>query len=365
MRPGFVKVISRKERRHFMKKDPLSRFLLVLPLSLTAAWAQQKAEPQHTQFQLVSKQTVEVGELPSYAVKTVPFRFKNKGEKVANINGLISTCPCISATADKMVIQPNEEAVVTLRLDASKVHDAFRRGVWIETNDAENPRLLLSVSGVIRPLFSGLPPMPIRIVSSGKGNVLTNTYTVTATETNLFLGPPVIATNGEIRLVVSVTTNTAQEKAVYTIQTVLTALGSGKSAASASLPIEGRPNQNFRPLTLLFQSVAGATLRVAPSRIMISPASRLLSRQLRVATSEKNADPAALTWAPQIEGVSVQVSPTLMKSSLSVTLSFTPESVEKLTDGKQAKITFSYPNHKPASVEFTRGGKRGALPPLP
>ena len=348
-----------------MKKNPFSRFLLVLPLCFTTVWAQQKAEPQHTQFQLVSKQTVEVGELPSYVVKTVPFRFKNKGEKVANIQGLISTCPCISAAADKMVIQPNEEAIVTLRLDTSKVHDAFRRGVWIETNDADNPRLLLSVSGVIRPLFSGLPPMPIRIVSSGKENVWTNTYTVTATETNLFLGTPVIATNGELRLVVSVTTNTAQDKAVYTIQTILTSLGSGKSAASASFPIVGRPDQNLHPLTLVFQSVVGAALRVAPSKLALSSSGRTLSRQLRVATSEKNADPAALTWSPHVEGVSVQVSATLIKSSLSVTLSFTPEGIQKLTAGKQAKITFSYPNHKPASVEFSEAKKRTAIPPLP
>jgi len=349
-----------------MKKNPLGRFLLVLPLGLTAVWAQQKAEPQHTQFQLLGEQIVEVGELPSYVVKTVPFRFKNKGEKVANINGLISTCPCISATADKMVIQPNEEAIVTLRLDTSQVRDTFRRGVWIETNDADNPRLLLSVKGVIRPLFSGLPPMPIRIVSSGKESVWTNTHTVTATETNLFLGTPVIETNGAIRLAVSVTPSTAQEKGVYTIQTILTSLGSGKSAASVSFPIEGRPNQNLRPLTLLFQNVVGAALRVVPSRIAVSPASRrmmMLSRQLRVATSEKQADPTALTWSPQTEGVSVQVSPAPMKSSLSVTLSFTPEAVQKLIAGKQSTITFSYPNHKPASVEVSEAKKRTV--PLP
>lgn len=339
--------------------------LLALALCLSAVCAQEKAEKLRPRIQLVSEQTVPLGELASYDVRTVAYRFKNSGPGVANILNMVSTCPCVSATSDKMAIQPGEEFVVTLRLDASKVHEPFRRSVWVETNDPETPRLMLSVTGSIRPLFTGLPPMPVRLFASGAGTVWTNVYTVTATETNIALGTPTIATNGGIRLEVSITTNAAPDKNGYTLRAILTSLGSGKAAATAAIPVEGRPDLNLHPLALVFQSTSGAMLRVAPSKVLLAPSDRALTRTLRLSTSEKEARPEALTWSPQVEGFSATAEPGLIKSSLMVSISLTPECVEKLLKSKETKITFSYPDHKPVTIEFGEGSSRRNPPALP
>lgn len=317
-------------------------------------------------MELDGKQTVELGTIPAYAVRTVPFKIKNTGKGVGNIVSIVTTCPCVSATAEKKDLQPGEETVVTLRLDASKVHGTFKRGVWLETNDPENSRLLLAASGVVRPLFLGLPPMPVLLNSAGSNCAWTNTYALTATETNLFLGTPVIATNGEIRLDVAITTNKIKELTEYTIRTVLTSLGTGKAAASADIPVEGRTDMNLKPISLIYQTTAGAALRVAPSALLITPGSRLLNRTVRIATADKEARPEALTWSPDIEGITIKAESFMIRSSLSVTISMTPETVEKLIQAKQTQITFSYPNHKPATLELSdsHGTKGSALPSL-
>ena len=340
--------------------------LLPLALCCTAVQAQEKAAKPLPKLELVGPQTVELGTLPAYAVKEVAFTVKNAGKGPGTLVNIVSTCPCVSAAADKTALPPGESAVITLRLDASKVHDTFRRGVWLETDDPENTRLLLAVSGVVKPLFKGLPPMPVLLSSAGASCVWTNTYEVAATETNLFLGAPVIATNGEIRVEVAIATNKAQGLTEYTIRTMLTPLGSGKAAATVGIPVEGRADLTLRPLSLVYQSTAGAALRVAPSKLLITPGSRAMNRTVRISTSERAARPEALTWSPNIEGVTIKAESFMLKSSINVTISLTPESIEKLLQAKQTKITFSYPDHKPVVLELSDSqGVRGtALPSM-
>jgi hypothetical protein len=341
--------------------------LLLLSIApLNSASAQDKpADKPLPQIELLSDQTVPLGVLTSYEMKTVSYRFRNKGKGAANLLNIVSTCPCVSATSDKMTVPPGEEFVVSLTLDAGKVHDEFRRGVWVETNDPENPRLMLSVTGSVRPLFEGLPPMPIRLAAAEEGAAWTNTYTLRPTETNIVLGAPVIATNGPVSLALSVQSTNAEGKTAFVIRAVLVSQGAGKAAATASIPVEGRPDLNLRPLALAFQTASGAALRVAPSKVLIFASDRMLARTLRISTNEKEARPEELTWEPRLEGLSVSAENGLIKSSLMVTLSLTPACAEALLKAKETKVTFSYPGHKPVSIEFGESSSKRNPPQIP
>ncbi len=295
------------------------------------------------------KTNVDLGKIAFYEKKTVRFRFKNTGDAPGEITGLKPSCSCISGTADKTRLEPQEEAVVTVMLDASQVNGGVFKRV-LSVTIPERPSVNLTLRGEVLPPFNGLPESHQTFVLAD-GVSWTNRFTLTEAETNLFLGKPFItADETKLRATATVETNT-QGKTSYDVTLVVTPLASGSHKLSLSLPLEGRPNPS--PIKLSYSGSVGVEeLKVVPSKIMLAPVEQSLTRQLNIRTTELNPATNALTWTPQRDGVSVQVQPRPKSPYLTVTLTLSPEAVANLLNEKDAQMTFNYPNYRSVSVDF-------------
>ena len=298
---------------------------------------------------LVSADDQEFGKISSFEKKTALFRLKNAGDAPGDILRFIPTCSCISGTADKMRLEPQEETEVRIVLDASAVSGGFKRTLWVETNDPAQPRILLSVRGEVTPLFNGLPPSHQRVVLA-EGETWTNRFTLTEAETNLFLREPILsADTNKLFATVSLVTNT-QGKTSYDVTLIVTPLAAGRYPLSLAFPVGGRPN--LRPLQVSFDVQIGSELKAFPSRIMLIPSEQPQTRFVHIMTPEKNLNTNALSWTPQREGVSVLVEPSPKSTFIRATLTLSPEAVAKLLKEQDAQMTFHYRNIKSTSVSF-------------
>jgi len=325
-------------------------FVFLLSLCVQSAETLPPSTGKGAVIALVGKDTTELGTINGYGKQTVSFRFKNTGEAAGEILSFVPSCACITASADKMRLPPQEEAVVTVTLDASMVHDAFKRSVWVVTNDPKKPRTALVLKGEARPLFLGRPASPQRIVLA-EATTWTNRFTLTQAETNLFVGAPSIKIEGDkLTAAATLTTNT-QGKTSFEVTLVVTALAPGGHQMYLTLPIHGRPDVSPMKLTYFFR-VGSKSLRAIPSRVVLAPTEQPLTRKLHIKTVEKDVATNALSWTPERKGVSVQVQPSSKESHLLITLTLSPEAVTNLLAETDAEITFNYPGHAPVSADF-------------
>ena len=298
----------------------------------------------------VGSDTQEMGKIPSYGKKLVRFRCKNTGDAAGQILRFVPTCSCITASADKMRLEPQEEAVISVALDASLVQGTFKRVLWVETDNLSPQRFSLSLRGEVLPLFLGLPQSPQQIVLA-EGATWTNRMTLTGATTNhLFLGTPIISTDtNKLRATATLVTHTQATNA-FDITLAVTALAPGRCPLTLGFPVEGQPK--LRPVKLSFDVRIGVELNVLPPQLLLMPTEQPLTRIVHVVTAEQRPATNALTWAPLREGVSVRVQQSHKSSALMATLTLSPEAVTNLLNAKDAHLTFHYPNHRPVNLGF-------------
>jgi hypothetical protein len=324
---------------------------LTLNLIGAIASAQQEAQPK-LPVAVVSTNLVMLGTINSYETKKCEFRISNAGEAPLQIQELIPTCSCITGIASKTTLQPKEEGLVTLSLDARLVHSKFTRSVWVVTNDPKTPRILLSLKGDLQPLFLGLPPMPVSLRAKDANTVWTNSFTLTAAETNMFLGLPMIQSNEFVQLSLTITTNVA-ERMSYTVTTFVKALAPTLHAASVTFPVIGRPGTKPNPIQIKFQTKTGAELSVIPNRILLNPDGSTLPKHVVIHTSESVANTNLLSWTPMIKGVDISILPPRgFRSNILLTVNVSAEAGKRLLKEDKRALTFTYPNHKPAKLSF-------------
>ena len=291
----------------------------------------------------------ELGKIRGYGKQTVSFRIKNTGDGAGEIFRLVPSCSCVTASVDKNQLQPQEEAVVTAVLDASLVHGVFKRGLWVETSDPTQPRIYLAIHGEVLPLVTGLPTSNQQLVLA-EGASLTNRFTLSQAETNIFLGKPLISTDTNALLATATVVTNTQGKTTFDVTLVVTARAEGSFPLNLTIPVEGRPN--LRPVRLTYQVRAGSELRAIPSRILLTPGDQPSIRRMHLTGMHLNMATNALTWTPQRKGVSVEVTSSSNSALLTVTLTLSPEAVTNLMKETDAQLTFNYPRYKSATVGF-------------
>jgi len=334
-----------------MKRTRLLSAVLGFCFATNLVSAQQDAQPK-TPIITVSSNIVQLGNINSYETRKTEFRISNAGEAPLQIQELIPTCSCITGLASKTLLQPKEEGLITLSLDARLVHSKFTRSVWVVTNDPKTPRILLSLKGDLQPLFQGLPPMPVSLRAKDANTVWTNSFTLTAAETNMFLGLPTIQSNEFVQLSLTVTTNVA-EKMSYTITTFVKALAPTLHAASVTFPVIGRPGTKPNPIQIKFQTKTGAALSVTPNRILLNPDGSNLPKHVVIHTSESVANTNLLSWTPMIKGVDISIQPPRgFRSNILLTVNVSAEARKRLLKEDYRALTFNYPNHKPVKLSF-------------
>ncbi len=339
-----------------MKKLFLLSVVTLLSVFQDVAVAQDVSSVRMPTIELVGTNTVALGPISCYEFKLVKFMFRNPGDAPVEILKVTSTCPCVRGYPEKLVLQPKEEAPITLELNPTVVHGEFKRIVWVDTSDPKQQRIRLAITGVVQPLFTGLPESPVVFRAAAYGVTFTNRFTVTATETNLFLSTaPIACTNESLRVAGSLVPN-ATEKGAFDVTLIVTPLTIGRRSITVEIPVLGRPN--LPPLRLSLQGRIGTELGLSPKLALIMPSTRSLTRRVLLQTAEKNVDASALTWTPQREGVTVEAKPfaanarKTMNSNLALTVVITPKAVEELLKEKEPTLTFAYPNYRPVTLTF-------------
>ncbi len=333
-----------------MKKTSSILLLFVSVLATTPAPAQQGAATK-TPRAMLTTNLVEIGTVKANEIRKTEFIISNAGESPLQITDILATCGCISGAANKKTLQPKEEGVITVRLDANLVHGTFSRSVWVETNDPKNPRLILSVKGDSVPLFHGLPPMPVVLRASNTAVAWTNQFTLTASETNLFLGTPTIRGRDYVQIDVTVVTNAAETMS-YTITVVLKPIEPSLHVATVTFPVIGNTGTKHRPIKMQFQTNVGTELFVTPNRILLNPDGNTSPQRLIVKTTEPNANTNLLSWSPAVEGVNISFLPQNSPSTIALILNVSNEASKRLLK-ENIELKFDYPNHKPAKLPFS------------
>ena len=337
-------------------------------LGSLAANAQTGSSAAMPLIELVGTNRVTLGPISSYEHKRFEFTFRNPGDIPVKITKLTATCACVRGYPENVEIPPKKESKVTLELNPLLVHGTFKRGLWVSTTDPRNKQILLTVEGAILPPFNGCPDSPLVFRQGEPGAAWTNTFTVTANETNYYLGVPVIQDGGNMPASISLVTNKA-DKMSYAVTLIVRPQSTGRNNANFEIPVLGAPG--LPPLRLLVQGRIGTELNVSPRQIAFASPDqggvfrfvvRTDEKQLdpfAVRTGEKQLDPKLLTFSPAIDGITADVkASTKRRFSLLVTLSFTPQAVKTLHQQKDAAITFDYPKYKGSRIPvvFAKAG---------
>lgn len=343
-------------------------------------------------IELVGTNCVDLGSIPNYEYQLIKFEFRNPGNSPVEIRKVLSTCPCIRGYPQTAVIQPKGSAVITVELNATVIAGQFVRKVFVDTNDKKHPQIGLSVTGEVRPLFTGFPSAPYVFRVKDIHEAETNRFTVTATETNLFFGATTVScSNNLLQAVALVSTNlTEKTNASYNITLVLTSRDAGRQTTFLDFPTQGQGRTNLPPFRLAIQGRIGTELSLSPSQVLVTDPGEgnSLLRHLRIRVGEPTVNPEALTWAPQREGVSITVkeapkpkftSPKKEKgtdakreayvaksfgakasasaekeasSGLLLTLTINAKAAAQILAEKDPSLTFSYPKYKSTVLRF-------------
>jgi len=322
--------------------------LLLVGGVLAGANAQPAAVAQ---LEAVGTNTVSLGKIPCYEIKSVPFRLKNFSKNPITILSLRRTCTCVVAEKDKRLVQPGEEAVVTLHIDPANISGPFQRGAWVGTVDQDRNRGLLQllVEGESIPLFKGQPRTRVYFSAAKMVGAWTNSFSMEATEAGVHLGQPVFETNENLRVALLLTTNRT-EKSSYQATLLVTPLAPGRHLTTVTLPVEGKAN--LPPITIELLAAVGQALSAVPDQLLLRSSETPLTRRVLISTQEEIANPKELTWELAEEGVDVQIKPASRTANLMVDLTFTPDVLRRILSKKFPVLTFRYPNYEPAVVRL-------------
>lgn len=77
---------------------------------------------------------------------TFVFRFENVGDRTLNIDRLVTTCSCASASIDKREVKPGEQAQIAVRYDPKGHPGRFERRVFVYTSGGNDPATVLKLT---------------------------------------------------------------------------------------------------------------------------------------------------------------------------------------------------------------------------
>ncbi len=309
-----------------------------------------KPVPDSTEpcLELLGTNTISLGRISEFKQQQATFLFTNRSDQTQSVLALRRTCSCITSSIDQKTVPPGGRAVVTMGVDPTSIRGTFTRGLWVLFPGGAKKRVLLSLTGEVMPLFDGLPSKALDLRTPSLSNVSwTNRYVLTATDPRVRLGAPVVGTNTYLKVEASLVTN-ASAMTSYTLCIVSTPLSIGRTKTQIRLPVTGI--NDIPDLRVGIESRVGLALAVNPDRLFLIPSDYPVTRRFLVRTDAETAEPAALTWSPQIEGLFIEAKPTKTKSGLLITLQLSPEAVTRLLAKKETQVTFHYPQHTSATV---------------
>lgn len=141
-----------------MARHLLSVILTLLAVALPAAQAaaQGEAPAAAGPRAVVPEPVVDAGTVPSGEPVRAEFTIRNEGREPLEIVQVRPACGCTVAQFDEE-IPPGGEGTVEAEVDTSNIVGPNAKAVTVYTNDATNPRIVLTIKSDVRPFLLADP----------------------------------------------------------------------------------------------------------------------------------------------------------------------------------------------------------------
>ncbi len=120
--------------------------LRMIPKEKVEAVADPRLSPDSSALHFDTRHIVAEPMNEDDAPSTFVFRFDNVGDKTLNIDRLVTTCSCASASIDKREVKPGEQAQIAVRYDPKGHPGRFERRVFVYTSGGNDPATVLKLT---------------------------------------------------------------------------------------------------------------------------------------------------------------------------------------------------------------------------
>lgn len=107
----------------------------------------------------LEKTTSDFGTASEGAEITGKFLFHNAGKGVLKIGTPETSCGCTVASVKPDTLPPGETGEIAFRLDLTDARGPVKKTITVPSNDPQQPKLLLIISGNVEAVFDVSPPM--------------------------------------------------------------------------------------------------------------------------------------------------------------------------------------------------------------
>lgn len=149
---------AESKKRQLMRRSRTWLFgILLLCLGLNPVHAAgQGPEQAESASILVPAPHFDFGERSEADIVSHEYTVKNRGKSVLRITDVRTDCGCTTARFDQ-AIPPGGEGKITLKLDVKNFQGHVKKNAVVSSNDPQNPRVVLSLQGAIKPLIEVRP----------------------------------------------------------------------------------------------------------------------------------------------------------------------------------------------------------------
>lgn len=131
-------------------------FLLLMALAILAAGCSQ-TQPQVE----VESATIDLGDVPNGVIETRQIAVRNSGAGDLVIHSISTSCGCTEAVVTPDTIPPGGEGILEIAFDSGahgpELTGPMMRQVFLNTNDAANPEVVVEVTVNVLPRVGALP----------------------------------------------------------------------------------------------------------------------------------------------------------------------------------------------------------------
>jgi len=175
----------------------LSSVALALAFSLAAA---QPASSQESSARIEFPETVfNFGSMYQDEEVTHLFTFRNVGKAVLNVERVKSSCGCTAAMPEKRELAPGEETKLKVTFRSGTMRDRVVKHVYIDTNDPVEPRITLTIEGIIK-VEVELSPRGLYVANMRPGETVERAVELTPVEVKSFKILSATSDNGAVRV---------------------------------------------------------------------------------------------------------------------------------------------------------------------
>lgn len=118
----------------------------ILPREKIDNVANPRLSPDSAAFRFDTRHIVAEPMTEDDAPSTYIFKFENAGDRTLNIDRLVSTCSCASASIDKKEVKPGERAEIAVRYNPKGHPGRFERRIFVYASGVNDPAAVLKLT---------------------------------------------------------------------------------------------------------------------------------------------------------------------------------------------------------------------------